>query len=512
MTESGKTLQEIRLLNATWKLDVSRPLGPPGGFGEVFEGYSSDGAKVAIKRLKITAAVAAFREMEIGSVFQGRDFENVVPILDSGNDAESDRYYLVMPISDGSLEDYLSEAGGLTLKEAVDILMDILSGLKEVDDIVHRDLKPGNILKHDGAWKIADFGIAKFVRDATSVETLRSMLTPAYAAPEQWIGDRPTTATDIYSLGCIIFRLVGGKPPFETSDLDVLREAHLHRTPPKLEIESDRLVGLVANMLRKSPGSRPSINRVMTVLGGLETSSSSQSRSRLREAGRIVSEEQAALDAQRREEEAREAERRQMVQEADAELRGIIQRLFDAIEADTDLAVRQQNPTQNRARIELGPATLTFEQYTPFSWHQSQSNFSSVNVDWDIRSAANVSLHAKERPPTYNGSSYYVFRANLIFAKLGSDADFRWLEISFHELFTQRSNHDQPFALNPDQGDFATAVSNIMGRNQVAHGPLPIDAEDEAKFQDRWINLFAKAARREHAPPTHLPLQQNFWS
>ena len=198
MTESGKTLQEIRLLNATWKLDVSRPLGPPGGFGEVFEGYSSDGAKVAIKRLKITAAVAAFREMEIGSVFQGRDFENVVPILDSGNDAESDRYYLVMPICDGSLEDYLSEAGGLTLKEAVDILMDILSGLKEVDDIVHRDLKPGNILKHDGAWKIADFCIAKFVRDATSVETLRSMLTPAYAAPEQWIGDRPTTATDIY--------------------------------------------------------------------------------------------------------------------------------------------------------------------------------------------------------------------------------------------------------------------------------------------------------------------------
>ncbi|MDM3788590.1 protein kinase, partial [Proteus mirabilis] len=78
----------------------------------------------------------------------------------------------------------------------------------EVGDIVHRDLKPGNILRHEERWKIADFGIAKFVEDSTSLETLREALTPSYAAPEQWLGQRPTSATDIYALGCIIHALV----------------------------------------------------------------------------------------------------------------------------------------------------------------------------------------------------------------------------------------------------------------------------------------------------------------
>jgi len=56
---------------------------------------------------------------------------------------------------------------------------------------------------HESVWKIADFGIAKFVEDSTSLETLRNSLTPAYAAPEQWQLQRPTSATDIYSVGVL---------------------------------------------------------------------------------------------------------------------------------------------------------------------------------------------------------------------------------------------------------------------------------------------------------------------
>ena len=115
-----------------------------------------------------------------------RDLAHVVPILDAGQDAESDRYFLVMPICDCTLQDKIDEGqNGVDIEIAKEVIMAIIAGLQEVGDITHRDLKPSNVLLHDGVWKIADFGIAKFVEDSTSLETLRESLTPAYGAPEQ---------------------------------------------------------------------------------------------------------------------------------------------------------------------------------------------------------------------------------------------------------------------------------------------------------------------------------------
>jgi len=74
------------------------------------------------------------------------------------------------------------------------------------------DLKPDNILYHDGKWKIADFGIARFVEEATASNTLKEFLSPWYAAPEQWRLERATHGTDVYALGCIAFCLLTGKP------------------------------------------------------------------------------------------------------------------------------------------------------------------------------------------------------------------------------------------------------------------------------------------------------------
>src|SRR5512145_1867623 len=96
-------------------------------------------------------------------------------------------------------------------------MLQIIRGLQEVQDLVHRDLKPDNILFHQGKWKIADFGIAKFVADATSDKTLKGWMSVHYAAPEQWRSERATNATDIYALGCIGYCLICGTPPF-TSD------------------------------------------------------------------------------------------------------------------------------------------------------------------------------------------------------------------------------------------------------------------------------------------------------
>jgi serine/threonine-protein kinase len=91
----------------------------------------------------------------------------VVPVLDWGQDADSERYFLVMPVRERSLQDVLREKGVFSAKEAMGILIHILEGLSEVSDITHRDMKSSNVLWHEGAWKIADFGIAKFVEDST---------------------------------------------------------------------------------------------------------------------------------------------------------------------------------------------------------------------------------------------------------------------------------------------------------------------------------------------------------
>lgn len=160
-------MQAIKLNKKTWKIDTNSVLGAPGGFGEVFRGIGENG-DVAIKRLKVTASDAAHRELQIGRSLSERTLKHVVPILDYGQDADSDRYFIVMPICDKSLQDEIVKRGAFSPNEAIEIILAILQGLSEVRDITHRDLKPSNVLMHESEWKIADFGIAKFVEDSTS--------------------------------------------------------------------------------------------------------------------------------------------------------------------------------------------------------------------------------------------------------------------------------------------------------------------------------------------------------
>jgi serine/threonine protein kinase len=170
-------MQTIRLAKGEWQFDEAARLGPKGGFGEVFNGKGAEGP-VAVKRLLITAGAAAYRELKIGEDLAARKLAHVVPILDWGQDADSDRYFLVMPICERSLKDELRGDPVFSIDKLCAVTLDIIAGLTEVDDIVHRDLKPGNVLLLNGRWCLADFGIAKFVEDSTSLDTMRRSLTP----------------------------------------------------------------------------------------------------------------------------------------------------------------------------------------------------------------------------------------------------------------------------------------------------------------------------------------------
>src|SRR5439155_5804569 len=141
-----------------FRYDSKKPLGKRGGFGQVFFGLASDGREVAVKKLHVLAADAAHRELSIAGEFKGRTFEHVMPFIDSGEDADTGEYFLVMPRADGSLQEAVERDGGLRPPSAASVLLEMVQGLSEVGEIVHRDLKPDNILCHEGLWKIADFG------------------------------------------------------------------------------------------------------------------------------------------------------------------------------------------------------------------------------------------------------------------------------------------------------------------------------------------------------------------
>ena len=90
-------------------------------------------------------------------MFENQNTSNVIPIYESGEDANSGRYFVVMALADKSLQSDMNAGRKFSVAKAVDILQQIANGLSELKGLVHRDLKPGNLLLNEGKWKIADF-------------------------------------------------------------------------------------------------------------------------------------------------------------------------------------------------------------------------------------------------------------------------------------------------------------------------------------------------------------------
>lgn len=495
------TKHTIRLPGGEWTFDDAQRLGAPGGFGEVFRGAGAEG-EVAVKRLKLDAHQAAHRELNISNQLMQRALVNVVPVLDAGQDANSDRYFIVMPICDLDLAEFIQQqSGGLTLIDKQKIIESIVLGLSEVHDITHRDLKPSNILFHDNRWKIADFGIAKFVEDSTSIETLRRSLTPPYAAPEQWSGERPSETTDVYALGCIIHTLLGGNPPF-TGDADDLREQHLHTPAPKLSGVNGKIAAFVTQMLRKPQEARPNLARCLAVLGeaSWDASEASLSRSALSEAAGKVATKEAQEEARRLQAETRHKKRRELFDFAKQELGEIRGRLFDAI-ADHYDGVE----VNHRGTLIFGDSGLEFRRDTEFlddmnvAIHKDRAQ-AYESAGWDVIGWSKVSVACDRNM----GARAYAWNASLLFGRKNENDSYRWYELAF---FNPWKSEMSPFALDGYEADLYFALSTSITHSvNLAYGPCPIDGENEDEFIDRWIGLVAKAATGDLRSPTSFPI------
>ena len=187
----------------------------------------------------------------------------VVAVYDAGAD-RAERFIVMELVAGRSLEAILHEQGSLDPEQSARIASRVADALAAAHaaGIVHRDIKPANVmLAPDGSVKVLDFGIARAM-DGTALTMNASVLgTAAYMSPEQALGDPVDGRSDIYSLGCVLYALLAGRPPFTGEAVAAVLNQHANVPPSPLALDNRRvspeLAALVMQMLAKAPEDRP---------------------------------------------------------------------------------------------------------------------------------------------------------------------------------------------------------------------------------------------------------------
>ena len=242
-----------------------------GGMGLVFEAEDPLlRRRVALKVLKPEKAgpvvrVRFLREAQTAASIKD---DHIVTIYQVGE--QGGRPYLVMELLKGeSLEHRLKRERWLSVPESLRIARQIARGLRAAHSmgLVHRDIKPANIWLEESPdgesasrVKILDFGLAKAVLDKTELTQDGFIVgTPTYMAPEQLAGLGLDARTDLYALGVVLYRMIGGTPPFQSKSVPELMAAILSRDVPP--VDSPRVPSAVQELLRdlldKDPNKRP---------------------------------------------------------------------------------------------------------------------------------------------------------------------------------------------------------------------------------------------------------------
>jgi serine/threonine-protein kinase len=257
-----------------------------GGMATVYEAHDDllDRA-VAVKVLRVDGEATA-RQRFAAEARNAASLTHPHAVAVYDVNTASQQPFIVMELVRGdTLEDVLDRDGGLDPEHVVAVGSQVLAALHTAHrrGLVHRDVKPANILLPDGVVptrpdelpgvKLADFGIAKAMHDATVGLTMVGQVigTPKYLSPEQVKGERATPRSDIYATAVVLYEMLAGRPPFERDSAVGLALAHREDDPPPLaEQRPDldaNLVALVHQALSKDPEERPAdANEMRTAL------------------------------------------------------------------------------------------------------------------------------------------------------------------------------------------------------------------------------------------------------
>ncbi|MDF1612154.1 MAG: protein kinase [Stygiobacter sp.] len=252
----GKSIENYRIVSVLGK----------GGMGIVYKAYDTKLDRyVAIKLLNSNVVdkdrfVERFkREAKNHAKLSHPNIVTVYGFIEYSN-----LLGIVMEYVEGeSLEKVIDRQGRFNLSDVIYILKQLLQGIgyAHIKGFIHRDIKPSNIiLNKEGVTKIMDFGISKSLYDNDMTKTGSKIGTVYYMSPEQIRGQDVTNKSDIYSIGCTIYEMITGLPPFDfTSEYEVM-DAHLKKSPPKLSEKvagiPEELEKIISKALQKDPNSR----------------------------------------------------------------------------------------------------------------------------------------------------------------------------------------------------------------------------------------------------------------
>jgi TolB-like protein/tRNA A-37 threonylcarbamoyl transferase component Bud32 len=220
--------------------------------------------KVLQPELSATIGTDRFdREIRVAAKLQ---HPHILTLYDSG-DADGLLYYVMPFVSGESLRDRMDREKLLPIDDAIQITLEVADalGYAHSHGVIHRDIKPENILLTGGHALVADFGIARAVSSAGSdqklTETGMALGTPIYMSPEQAVGDEVGPTSDLYSLGCVLYEMLAGTPPFTGPNSRAIMARHAMDPVPGLQVirdtVPDEIEDAVFFALAKVPADRP---------------------------------------------------------------------------------------------------------------------------------------------------------------------------------------------------------------------------------------------------------------
>jgi eukaryotic-like serine/threonine-protein kinase len=250
------------------RYEIEREIGQ-GGMATVYLAHDiRHQRKVALKVLRpeLSAILGGERFLHEIRTTANLQHPHILPLYDSG-EADGIVFYVMPFVSGESLRDRLTRETQLPVEDAVHIAREVADALDYAHrhGVIHRDIKPENILLHDGRAQVADFGIALAVSSAGGgtrmTETGMSLGTPHYMSPEQAMGEREISAkSDIYALGCVLYEMLVGEPPFTGPSAQAIIARVVTEEPRSLTLQRrsipPHLEAVVRRALEKLPADR----------------------------------------------------------------------------------------------------------------------------------------------------------------------------------------------------------------------------------------------------------------
>jgi eukaryotic-like serine/threonine-protein kinase len=463
-----------------------------GGFGQVYAA-NSPGQMPAVAKL-VPKDPGAERELLFVDL---AGLRNVVPVIDSGE--TDDSWVIVMPRAKMSLRQHVNQlSGGLGTRGALIVLSNLATALVDlaVKGVVHRDLKPENVLLLGESWCLSDFGISRYAEATTAPDTRKYMCSPPYAAPEQWRGERATSAADVYSLGVLAYELLSGSLPFKGPHAHEFREQHLHARPARIGDVPVALEALIEESLYKAASARPSPSNLLARLERLDELTSAPVLARLQEAN--LAETIRRGEHRRREsEDLTEREHRSALAEA---ARTGLDRISNALRE----AMVQAAPSVVVQTGRGGGWTLRLNQselqFVPAVTVTSKPWGSWTAPKFDVVAHAAIGVQIPRDRDGYEGRSHALW-----FCDAGEVGRYQWFETAFmiSPLIPSRGRQN-PFALDPGE-ESAKALSPGLTEFQVAWPFTPIALDEIDEFINRWAIWFADASQGKLAHPSAMP-------